>query len=83
MPDGTHPTTPPKENVMKRLALIALVLSAAACTKKEEPATDTAAAVPAATATAPGMDTGMVHDSTKADSIAKADSAKADTTKKK
>jgi hypothetical protein len=67
---------------MKRLALVAVVLFAAACTKSDEAATDTAAAVPAATATAPSMDTGMVHDSTKADSAMKADSAKADTTKK-
>lgn len=66
---------------MKRLALVALVLFAAACTKKDEAATDTAAAVPAAAT--PAMDSGMVHDSTKSDTAAmKADtSKKADTTK--
>ena len=69
---------------MKRLALVAVVLFAAACTKNDEAATDTAAAVPAAAPATPAMDTGMVHDSTKADTAAmKADSAKADTTKKK
>ena len=67
---------------MKRLALVAAVLIVAACSPKEQPASDTAAAVPAATATAPSADTGMVGDTTKADSAAKADSAKADTTKK-
>ena len=66
---------------MKRLALVAAVLCVAACSPKNDAATDTAAAVPAAAPATP-TDTGMVHDSTaKADS-AKADSVKADTTKK-
>ena len=76
---------------MKRLALVAAVIAVAACTtKKDEPATDTAAPAmapaPAATTTdtgmKAGMDTSMKHDSTmKADSMRKADSAKKATKK--
>jgi hypothetical protein len=68
---------------MKRLALVAAVLVAAACSTKEEPKTDTAA--PAMAPAPAAMDTGMKMDSAaakmdtaaaKMDSAAKADSAK-------
>ena len=63
---------------MKRLALVAAVLFISACSpKNEEPASDTAAAVPAAAPAPAASDTAMAHDS-----AMKADSAKADTTKK-
>ena len=61
---------------MKRLALVAAVLVIAACTtKKDEPATDTAAP---AMAPAPAMTDTMTHTDSamKADSAAKADSAR-------
>ena len=72
---------------MKRLALVAAVLAVAACTtKKEEPATDTAAPAmapaPATTDTGMKMDTTMKTDSAmKHDSAMKADSAKKATKK--
>jgi hypothetical protein len=65
---------------MKRIALVAAVLALAACTKKDEAAVDTGAAM----APAPAMDTGMrmmdstmmkdsmMRDSLMKDSIAKA-----------
>jgi hypothetical protein len=69
---------------MKRLALVAAVFFVAACTpKKDEPATDTAAAAVPAPAPA-AMDSGMKSDSAKMDSTMKHDSAaKADSAKKK
>ena len=67
---------------MKRLALVAAVLAVAACTtKKDEPATDTAA--PAMAPAPATTDTGMKMDTTmKTDTAAKKDSTKADTSKK-
>ena len=56
---------------MKRLALVAAVLALAACTTKEEPAVDTAAAPPAM-APAPA-DTGMKMDSMMKDTTMKKD----------
>ena len=60
---------------MKRLALVAAVLAVAACTtKKDEPATDTAAPAmapaPATTDTMTASDSAMKADSAKKDSAA-------------
>ena len=66
---------------MKRLALFAAFVSIAACAKKDAAMTDTTAMM-APPAMAPAMDSQMMADSLKADSIRKADSMKmADTTK--
>jgi len=54
---------PHKEIWMKRLAVIAVVLSVAACTAKDETPADTAAAPPAM-APAPAADTGMMKGDT-------------------
>ncbi|MEO7361197.1 MAG: hypothetical protein ABI120_12770 [Gemmatimonadaceae bacterium] len=65
---------------MKRLALFAAFVSIAACAKKDVAVTDTTAMV--APAMAPAMDSQMMADSIKADSIKKADSIRmADSTK--
>ena len=71
---------------MKRLALVAVVL-AAACSSKETPKADTAAPAMAPAPAVTATDTGMKKDSAMSgmamDTTHKADSAKADTTKKK
>lgn len=70
-----------RENYMKRLALVAAVIVAAACSTAEKPTADTAAP---AMAPAPAMDSTMTHDSATA-AAAKMDTAakKADTAAKK
>jgi hypothetical protein len=61
---------PSKENVMKRLALVAAVLAVTACSKEEAPADTAAAMAPAPAPAAAPTDSAM-----KADSAMKHDSA--------
>ncbi|MGH7677302.1 MAG: hypothetical protein ACRENU_02470 [Gemmatimonadaceae bacterium] len=66
---------------MKRLALVVAIFAVAACSKNETPATDTT--TPALAPAPMPVDSMAIKDSIRADSMRKADSAKAADTKGK